>query len=229
MTDDEKKIPARFYKTASGTEPVRVWLRSLNKTARKVIGVDIKTVEYGWPLGMPLCRSIRSRKGLWEIRSALPDKAIARVLFCTHDAQLVLLHGFVKKTQKNTKGQSGPGGRPNEEDQGRGQKDEKRKKQMSRHIGSSFDSFLEEEGILDEATEVATKRILAWQIDEARKKMGLSKKKFAKKMNTSEAALYRLLDPQNTSVTLRTITTAATILGKRVRIVLEDTPQGIRN
>ena len=100
---------------------------------------------------------------------------------------------------------------------------------MSKHIGSSFDSFLEEEEILDEATEVATKRVLAWQIDEARKKMGLSKKKFAKKMNTSEAALYRLLDPQNTSVTLRTITTAATILGKRVRIVLEDTPQGMRN
>ena len=103
MTDDEKKIPARFYKTASGAEPVRVWLRILNKTARKVIGVDIKTVEYGWPLGMPLCRSIRSRKGLWEIRSALPDKTIARVLFCTHDAQLVLLHGFVKKTQKTPK------------------------------------------------------------------------------------------------------------------------------
>lgn len=93
---------------------------------------------------------------------------------------------------------------------------------MSKHIGSSFDSFLEEEGILDEASEIATKRILAWQIDEARKKLGLSKKKFAKEMKTSEAALYRLLDPKNTSVTLRTISTAATILGKRVRIVLED-------
>lgn len=103
MTDDEKKIPASFYKAASGAEPVRVWLKGLNKRVRRVIGVDIKTVEYGWPLGMPLCRSISSRKGLWEIRSALPDKKIARVLFCIHDAQLVLLHGFVKKTRKTAK------------------------------------------------------------------------------------------------------------------------------
>ena len=63
-------------------------------------GADIKTLEFGWPIGMPLCRSMASRKGLWEIRSSLPDKKIARILFCVHDGSLLLLHGFIKKTQK---------------------------------------------------------------------------------------------------------------------------------
>ena len=63
-------------------------------------GADIKTLEFGWPIGMPLCRSMASRKGLWEIRSSLPDKKIARILFCVHDGSLLLLHDFIKKTQK---------------------------------------------------------------------------------------------------------------------------------
>jgi len=83
-----------------GTEPVRDWLKELSKADRKIIGADIKTLEFGWPIGMPLCRSITSRKGLWEIRSSLPDKKIARILFCVHDGSLLLLHGFIKKTQK---------------------------------------------------------------------------------------------------------------------------------
>jgi phage-related protein len=64
------------------------------------LGADIKTLEYGWPIGMPLCRPISSRKGLWEIRSSLPDRRIARILFCMHEGSLLLLHGLIKKTQK---------------------------------------------------------------------------------------------------------------------------------
>jgi len=91
-----KKIPAVFFCTESGNEPVREWLLSLMKVDRKVIGDDIQTVQYGWPIGMPLVDSVE--KGIWEVRTKL-DKRIARVLFTPHENQLVLLHGFIKKTQ----------------------------------------------------------------------------------------------------------------------------------
>ena len=80
--------------------PVREWLLSLSSDDRKVIGDDIRAAEFGWPLGMPLCRCITSRKGLWEIRSNLKDRRISRVLFCVHAGKMVLLHGIIKKTQK---------------------------------------------------------------------------------------------------------------------------------
>ena len=67
---------------------------------RTVIGDDIRAAEFGWPLGMPLYRTITSRKGLWEIRSNLKDRRIRRVLFCVHAGKMVLLHGIIKKTQK---------------------------------------------------------------------------------------------------------------------------------
>lgn len=64
------------------------------------MGLDIATVEYGWPVGMPVCRAITGRRGLWEVRSSLPGGRIARVLFCIHQGQLVLLHAFIKKSQQ---------------------------------------------------------------------------------------------------------------------------------
>lgn len=93
-----KRIPARFYRNVNGTEPVRDWLRGLSRVDRRKIGEDIATVEYGWPLGMPTCRSMGA--GLWEVRTDLESNRIARVLFCIVDDQMVLLHGFVKKTRK---------------------------------------------------------------------------------------------------------------------------------
>ena len=92
-----KRLPAAFYALPSGHEPVREWLKSLSREDRKVIGEDIKDVEFAWPIGMPLCRALGG--GLWEIRSVLPDRT-ARVLFCIHERHMVLLHGFIKKTQK---------------------------------------------------------------------------------------------------------------------------------
>jgi antitoxin HicB len=92
------------------------------------------------------------------------------------------------------------------------------------NLGSSFEDFLEEEGLLEEATATAIKRVLAWQIEEAMKKEGLSKSAMARLMRTSRPALDRLLDPENTSVTLRTMQRAAVILGKRVRLDLVDAP-----
>lgn len=77
---------------------MREWLKSLDEDDRKIIGEDIKDVEFAWPIGMPLCRALGN--GLWEVRSTLTQGRIARVLFCIHDGRMVVLHGFIKKTQK---------------------------------------------------------------------------------------------------------------------------------
>ena len=93
-----KRLPAFFYALPSGREPVREWLKGLPGEDRKIVGEDIKDVEFAWPIGMPLCRPIG--QGLWEVRSNLTNGRIARVLFCEHSGVMVLLHAFVKKTQK---------------------------------------------------------------------------------------------------------------------------------
>ena len=93
-----KKLPAAFYATPGGNEPVREWLSGLNDEDRRIMGVAIATVEFGWPVGMPLCRLLGQR--LWEIRVSLPGRRIARVIFIHHGRHMVLLHGFIKKTRK---------------------------------------------------------------------------------------------------------------------------------
>jgi phage-related protein len=93
-----KRLPAAFYALPSGREPVREWLKALPGEDRKIIGEDIKDVEFSWPIGMPLCRGIGA--GLWEVRSELTQNRIVRVLFCVHQGRMVLLHAFIKKTQK---------------------------------------------------------------------------------------------------------------------------------
>lgn len=90
-------ISVDFYKQENGKEPVREWLKSLKKAERQTIGEDIKMVQEGWPLGMPLVGNLG--KGLWEVRSTLSN-TIARILFVMHEGQMVLVHGFIKKTQK---------------------------------------------------------------------------------------------------------------------------------
>lgn len=96
-----KKVPACFYRNENRTEPVRYWLQGLDRESRKRIGADIATVEYGWPVGMPTCRPMGS--GLWEVRTNLEDGRIARVLFCLVEDHMILLHGFIKKTQNTPK------------------------------------------------------------------------------------------------------------------------------
>jgi len=95
-----KVLSARFYRTAAGAEPVRKWLKALSREDKRIVGTDIATVEFGWPVGMPTCRPLASRRGLWEVKSSLTQNRIARVLFCIHQGQMVLLHGFIKKTQQ---------------------------------------------------------------------------------------------------------------------------------
>jgi phage-related protein len=92
------EIPVRFYRTVSGGEPVLEWLRTLDKEDRRIIGIDLMRVQFGWPIGMPLVRSLKN--GLWEVRSNLASQRIARLLLCFHQETLVVLHGFIKKSQK---------------------------------------------------------------------------------------------------------------------------------
>jgi len=93
-------ISFRKRKHPSTTEPVRSWLKGLSDEDRRIIRLDIVTVEWGWPVGMPLCRTITGCRGLWEMRSSVPDRRIARIFFCTQRGRLVLLHGILKKTEK---------------------------------------------------------------------------------------------------------------------------------
>ncbi|HTQ15729.1 MAG TPA: type II toxin-antitoxin system RelE/ParE family toxin [Rhizomicrobium sp.] len=91
-----KKIAVAFFTTENGAAPVRDWLLAMSGEDRKTIGEDIKTVEFGWPIGMPVCRPLG--KGLYEVRTNLKDR-IARVFFTVDDGKMVLLHGFIKKSQ----------------------------------------------------------------------------------------------------------------------------------
>lgn len=92
-----RRLPAIFFRTETGREPVREWLKDLPKEERRIIGEDIMTVQFRWPLGMPLVDHLGS--GIWEIRSRLANR-IARTLFFVHEREIILLHGFIKKTRK---------------------------------------------------------------------------------------------------------------------------------
>ncbi len=101
MAEQGKKLPAIFYRSTGGSEPVRDWLKTLQTDDRRMVGSDIARAEFGWPVGMPLCRSLGG--GLWEIRSNLLHGRIARVIFCTSRGNMVLLNGFEKKSQATPK------------------------------------------------------------------------------------------------------------------------------
>ena len=94
---DPRKISLIFFRSDTGREPVREWLKSLDEDERKAIGNDLQRAQWRWPVGMPLCRPLKD--GLWEIRTDLPTKRIARIFLCLYEGDLVALHGFIKKTR----------------------------------------------------------------------------------------------------------------------------------
>jgi phage-related protein len=91
------KVPLVFFRTTSGAEPVREWLRTLAEAERHAVGKDLLRAQWRWPVGMPLCRPMGD--GLWEIRTDLPTRRTARVLITYFGNRLVALHGFIKKTR----------------------------------------------------------------------------------------------------------------------------------
>jgi phage-related protein len=94
----ERRTLVVFYRTAAGSEVVRDWLRALEARDRNAIGQDLMRLQFRWPVGMPLCRAMGD--GLWEVRSDLPSSRIARMLFSIRQGKILVLHGFIKKTQK---------------------------------------------------------------------------------------------------------------------------------
>ena len=100
MNDPNLILKVVFYQSENNNEPVRDWLKSLPREEMRQIGAEIKTVQFGWPLGMPLVRKMEAN--LWEVRVKLDNK-IARVLFTVEDENMILLHGFIKKSQKTPK------------------------------------------------------------------------------------------------------------------------------
>ena len=98
MTEAPKPIPLRFWKSTTGREPVREWLNELPREDKRIIGRDIAKVQFGWPVGLPVCRPLGG--GLWEVRSTLRSRREARVLFGFYANMLIALHAFIKKTQK---------------------------------------------------------------------------------------------------------------------------------
>ena len=98
MEKPPRRTPIVFYRTPAGSEVVRDWLRGLSQADRNIIGEDLMRVQFRWPVGMPLCRPMGD--GLWEVRTNLPTNRIARLLFCIAQGQILVLHGFIKKSQK---------------------------------------------------------------------------------------------------------------------------------
>lgn len=189
---------------------MRQWLKALPQRERNIIGADIMTVQFRWPLGMPLVDNLGV--GIWEIRSKLPTR-IARVLFFVKDEELILLHGFIKKTQKTL---------PEDRALALKQKmpSSKAAKNRNKHRGSSFRDFLEEDGILEEVEAAALKRALALKVADLMEKRDLNRTTMAVQMRTSRAAINRILDPENTSVTLTTLSKVAKSLGRKLKIDL---------
>lgn len=175
---------------------MREWLKGLEPEDRKMIGEDAKDLEFSWPIGMPLVRSLGN--DLWEVRSSLARGRIARVIFCIEQAHLVLAARHRSGAETQTRGQY----------------------MKKKNIGSSFDSWLREEGIYEEVTAGAIKRVLARQLADAMKEKQFSKAEMARRMQTSRAALDRLLDPQYEAVTLNTLRKAAAVVGRQLRLEL---------
>jgi phage-related protein len=98
MASIPKPLSLQFWRSNGGREPTRDWFRSLLKADREVLGDDLRRVQFGWPLGMPLVKHLGS--GLWELRSSLQGRREARVIFIVDDLGIVVLNGFIKKSQK---------------------------------------------------------------------------------------------------------------------------------
>jgi phage-related protein/predicted XRE-type DNA-binding protein len=215
--DRPRKIPVLFYRTPAGVEVVRNWLRGLDEGDRDAIGQDLMRVQYRWPVGMPLFRSMGD--GLWEIRSDLPSHRIARVLFNVQQGKILVLHGFIKKTQK-TPDDDLALARVNVNLIREGVNMKKKKPPRSTDELATLDEFLKGEGKLEDFEAVAIKEVLAWQIAEAMKSQNLSRKRLAERMGTSRSQIGRLLDPKDGNVTLATLQRAARIVGRTLRLEL---------
>jgi antitoxin HicB len=188
---------------------------------RRRIGEDIKTVEFGWPLGMPTCRPLG--EGLHEVRTDLTGNRTARNLLLRRSVAAngaAAWHG--QANEENTRNRSCVGQSQQAQAPEESRMIRRTAGRAKRHSGSTLDSLLEEEGILDDVEAVAIKRVIAWQLVKTMKQNKITKKAMAARMQTSRSQLDRLLDPENAAVHLATITRAARVIGKKIRLRLVD-------
>jgi hypothetical protein len=146
------EIPVVFCRTSGGADPVLDWLRGLPPDDRRAIGTDFATVQFGWPIGMPLCRPLGN--GPWEVRSTLPSRRIARSLFLVHDGR-DWRGAWADQEDTENPGRGSRSGPPaHEGDDGMTKK--------NRHWGTTLDAFLDAEGIREAAKAEAATRVIAW-------------------------------------------------------------------
>src|SRR6266705_5505948 len=203
-----RPLPAVFFRTETGREPVRQWLKALPKNERKIIGEDIMTVQFRWPLGMPLVDHLGS--GIWEIRSRLANRTRALYFLCIKRKSFFCTASSRKPRKLQTKTELWLCNAK--------MHTSKTLKTRNKHRGSSFEDFLKQEGLLENVQAAAFKRALALKVNDMMKEKRLNKSALAARMRTSRAAVHRLLDPKNTSVTLATLNRAARSLGCKVKI-----------
>jgi DNA-binding Xre family transcriptional regulator len=188
-----KRLLARFYRTDSGREPVREWLKGPEPDDRRVIA---------------LVRSLG--QGIWEARSSLVDGRIAWLLFCIEsDCNGAVARPYEEHTEDAAA-----------RDRSRRQAAERRGRMTKKNIESTFDSFLREEGIYEVVSAGAIKRVVARQLEKAMEEKNISKAEMARRMHTSRSALDRLLDPDNDAISLGTLQKAAAAVGRQLRLEL---------
>ncbi len=204
---EPRKIPLIFFRTGARGEPVRAWLKELPEADRQAIGRDLLRAQWRWPVGMPLCRPLGN--GLWEVRTDLASKphgagaamsvprAPRRAAWVYQEDAPHAGRGFGVGAQAS----EGVGG------------------MSKKHMGSSIDDFLKEEGIFEETQVQAIKEVVAWQLAEAMRKRKISKNRMATLLKTSRTQVDRLLDPKN-DITLSSLQRAAAMVGRRVMIEL---------
>ena len=162
-------------------------------------------VEFGWPCGAPLCRSLTGYTGLYEVRSHLQSRRIARVFFTVSEQNMVLSQATPLQQLKLAE---------------RRMKEYIDMPEKTPHLGSTLESLLREDGIYEDAKNDAVKAVLAYKLQQAMKEQNLSKARMAERMETSRSQLDRLLDPENEGVTLHTLKRAAAAVGMRLELEL---------
>lgn len=183
---------------------------------KKAIGADIMAVEFGWPLGLPLCRPLQG--GVHEVRTDLTNNRIARSVLRGRPATNGAVAWLHKEDARDPAGRPCPGDQEQEETREGISMSHRAKFD---HTGSSFDDFLEAEGIREEVEAAAAiKAVIAADLRRAMLKRKITKSALARQLATSRAHVDRLLDPHYTTVSLETISRAATFMGKRLHFSL---------
>ncbi len=205
------EISVVFYRTAAGAEPVREWLRRLSTEDRKTIGTDLATLQVGWPIGMPLCRSLGTRT-VGGTQQARKQQDRTPDLFRGRRANWGTARVHQEDPENATR-RDRPGAKADEGDE------EMSKLKRNPHWGSTLDEFLDEAGIRETAKAEAVTRVVAWQLSKVMKRQGMSKARLAKLMNTSRAQVDRILKAKG-NVTIETLQRAAELVGRQLRLEL---------